>query len=68
MMIEQLRRGLLEVAPFAPKGAALIAYVHPDSAHELRTPEAVTLLGKWNARVVETRDDLEPGMVEVARA
>lgn len=67
-MIEQLRRGILEVAPFAPKGAPLIAYVHPDSAHELKTPAAVTLLDKWNTRLVETDQDLEPGMVEVARA
>lgn len=67
-MIEQLRRGLLEAAPFAPKGAALVAYVHPDSAAELRTPEAATLLSQWNARLVESAADVDPGYVEVARA
>lgn len=67
-MIEQLRRGILEAAPFAPKGAALIAYVHPDTAPELRTPKAVALLSKWNTTLVVTPDDVEPGYVEVARA
>lgn len=67
-MIEQLRRGISQVSAFAPPGARLIAYVHPDSAHELRTPDAVALLRARNTRLVEAPDDIEPGVVEVARA
>lgn len=68
-MIQQLLRGITQVAPRYPKGTPLIAYVHSHSAGELATPEALELLEHWNTTVVETDDEgIEPGMVEVARA
>lgn len=67
-MIDLLLRGITQVAPRYPKGTPLVAYVNPVSAGELRTPEAIAILEKWNTRLVETADDLEPGYVEVARA
>lgn len=68
-MIDLLLRGITQVAPRYPKGTPLVAYVHPDSASELATPEALELLEEFNTMVVETAvDGIEPGVVEVARA